>query len=122
MAVSVRRGRVLHHHHHERSRNDGWTAPGIRRGGVGRRGPEPRGDHEDTMRRRIQAHVAAARRGLDVLDDVVLVGAVLMNDRQRAIRIRSEHIARGGIERGTVHTGADGSGRDDATGLIIGDR
>src|SRR2546425_7154459 len=28
-ALSVRRGRVLHHHHHERSRNEGWTSPGI---------------------------------------------------------------------------------------------
>src|SRR2546422_8612120 len=46
----------------------------------------------------------------------------LVNDGQGAIRVRCEHVARRGIERGSVHTGADGRGRHEATGLVIGDR
>src|SRR6267378_6676025 len=112
---------VLHHHHHERSRNDGWTASGIRGRRVGRRGPELGRDDVDAMRGGIEAHVAAARSGLDVLHDMVLVGTILMDDRQRAIRVRREHVARGRIERGAVYAGADRRRRDDATGLVVGD-
>src|SRR6267143_6348845 len=67
---------VLHHHQHERSRNDGRTPPGIGGRGIGRRRPELGRDDVDTMRHRIQAHVAPTRRGLDVLHDVVPVGTV----------------------------------------------
>src|SRR5205085_10150566 len=78
-------------------------------------------DRVDAMRGWIEAHVAAARRGLDVLHDMVLVGTILMDDRERAIRVRREYVARGRIERGPIHAGADRRGRDDATGLIVGD-
>src|SRR5207247_3188819 len=62
--------------------------------------------------------VAAAERGLEVLHDVELVRTILVNDRQRAIRVRREHVARGGIERRTIHPGADWRSGDDSAGLV----
>src|SRR5438876_11428673 len=37
-------------------------------------------------------------------------------------RVRREHVARGGIERRTIHPGADWRSGDDSAGLVVGNR
>ena len=41
----------------------------------------------------IESHVPRRRRSRHVLDDVVLVGRVLVNHRERAVGIRRERVA-----------------------------
>ena len=47
----------------------------------------------ETVTGQIESHVARELWRLDVFDGMVPIWSVLMNDRQRAIGVRREHVA-----------------------------
>src|ERR1017187_8686507 len=59
----------------------------------GRRRAELRGNEEDAMIRRVKPHIARSLRSRHAFDNVILVGRVLVNHRERAIGIRGERVA-----------------------------
>ena len=58
---------------------------------------ELRGHEEHAVRRRVESHVARARCRLQTVDDAIRVGAVLVDDGQRAVRVRRERVAGGRV-------------------------
>src|SRR5689334_4340258 len=78
------------------------SAPRIRRGGLGGDRAELRDRDVDTVRRGIDAHGAAALAGLHALDDVVLAGAILVNDCQRPVGIRGVNVSTARVPAGAV--------------------
>jgi len=45
------------------------------------------------MTRRIESHVARERWHFDGLHDVIVIGGILVEDRQRAVRVRREDVS-----------------------------
>ena len=65
------------------------------------------------MRHRIESQIPRSLRRLQRLDDVVRVGAVLMNDRQRAVGGGSKRVTGARVEPGAVNARSDRCCSDD---------
>lgn len=63
--------------------------------------------HPHAVIGRVEPHIARALRRVYILDDLILIRSVLMNHRERTIRIRGKRVARDRVERHAVHASAD---------------
>ena len=65
------------------------------------------------MSREIEAHVPRRRRGLNRLEDVIVVRPISMNHGEGAVGVRRERVTRGRIEPGAVDARSDWYRRND---------
>lgn len=72
------------------------------------------------MIRRIQAHVSRCFRRVQILDDTISIGGVLMNDGQRSVRTRSKDVASRRIEGRAIDARADRQRCNGLAGIVVG--
>src|ERR1019366_5239833 len=101
-------------HDHSEGSGEEWGAAAAGRGGA-----EFSGGQEDAVIG-VEPHVAGASGSLDRFEDVVRVGAVLMDDGESAVGVRGEGVGRGGVVTCAIDASADGKCSDDLAGLIVG--
>src|SRR5664279_5874756 len=82
----------LDHHQGERSGQHRSPAPATRR-----RRTELRAHYEDAVIGRVEPHVARPGRRLDGFNRAILIGGVLVDYGERAVRVGSERVARSGV-------------------------
>src|SRR6185503_17106117 len=68
---------------------------------------------EDVARLRIERECPRAHHRLEILHHLEARGAVLPDDRERAVAVRAERFHRPGVEHGAVRTAGEREGRED---------